>query len=169
LALPLGQLAERRWARESSPQRPQRPQRDTEGEGNLAVAGTGTGTAGVPPASQPGAAAGRITTSYTYDPSTLQLTKSTATDGTEVHYEYDADGRLAKVTDATGTREFAYDLRGQVTKETVVPLKMRRGQVSYFIWIFLFFLKIHEFPASSIRFVDSALAHKCSCVHPYES
>ena len=51
---------------------------------------------------------------------TLQLAKSTATDGTEVQYEYDPDGRVAKVTDATGTREFAYDLRGQVVKETVV-------------------------------------------------
>jgi len=62
----------------------------------------------------------KIATSYSYDPATLQLATSTATDGTAVHYEYDADGRLAKVTDATGTREFAYDLRGQVTKETVV-------------------------------------------------
>ena len=42
------------------------------------------------------------------------------TDGTNVAYEYTSDGRLAKVTDATGTREFAYDLRGQVVKETVV-------------------------------------------------
>jgi YD repeat-containing protein len=110
-----GQLAERRWARESSPQR---PQRGTEGEGNPAVAGTGT--AGVPPASQAGAAASRIITAYTYDPATLQLAKSIATDGTAVQYEYDPDGRLAKVTDATGTRQFAYDQRGQVTKETVV-------------------------------------------------
>jgi RHS repeat-associated protein len=110
-----GQLAERRWARESSPQR---PQRGTEGEGNPSVAGTGT--AGVPPASQAGAAASRIITAYTYDPATLQLAKSIATDGTAVQYEYDPDGRLAKVTDATGTREFAYDQRGQVTKETVV-------------------------------------------------
>jgi YD repeat-containing protein len=62
----------------------------------------------------------KIATSYTYDPATLQLATSTATDGTAVNYEYDSDGRLAKVTDATGTREFAYDQRGQVTKETVV-------------------------------------------------
>jgi RHS repeat-associated protein len=62
----------------------------------------------------------KIATSYSYDPATLQLATSTATDGTVVAYEYDSDGRLAKVTDATGTREFAYDLRGQVTKETVV-------------------------------------------------
>ncbi|MBP6604008.1 MAG: RHS repeat protein, partial [Verrucomicrobiales bacterium] len=62
----------------------------------------------------------KIATSYTYDPSTLQLAKSTAADGTAVDYEYDPEGRLAKVTDATGTREFAYDLRGQVVKETVV-------------------------------------------------
>ena len=65
-----GQLAERRWARESSPQR---AQRGTEAEGNPAVAGTGT--AGVPPASQAGAAASRIITAYTYDPATLQLAK----------------------------------------------------------------------------------------------
>ena len=58
----------------------------------------------------------KIATSYSYDPATLQLAKSTATDGTVVAYEYDPDGRVAKVTDATGTREFAYDLRGQVVK-----------------------------------------------------
>jgi len=52
-------------------------------------------------------------------PATLQLTHSTATDGAEVTYAYDPDGRLAKVTDATVTREFACDLQGQVVKESV--------------------------------------------------
>src|SRR5690606_26925226 len=67
-------------------------------------------------------AKGKMATSYSYDAKTLQLIKSTATDGTEVTYEYDSEGRPAKVTDATGTREFAYDLRGQVVKETVTLL-----------------------------------------------
>jgi RHS repeat-associated protein len=90
-----GQLKERRWAREGEGPRMARMDTDE-------------------------TKARRLATLYEYDPATLQLAKSTATDGTEVYYEYDAEGRLAKVTDATGTREFAYDLRGQVTKETVV-------------------------------------------------
>ena len=86
-----GQLAERLWARE------------------------GKGSAGTPARTDE-----RLATLYEYDTATLQLAKSTATDGTVVAYEYDSDGRVAKVTDATGTRVFAYDLRGQVVKETVV-------------------------------------------------
>ena len=62
----------------------------------------------------------KIASSYTYDALTAQLTQTASTDGTKVAYAYNSEGRLAKVTDATGTREFAYDLRGQVTKETVV-------------------------------------------------
>ena len=70
-----GQLKERRWVRESSPQR---PQRGTEAEGS---AGT------------PARTDERLATLYEYDPATLQLDKSTATDGTAVNYEYDPDGR----------------------------------------------------------------------------
>src|SRR5690606_6408887 len=64
-------------------------------------------------------AKGKMATSYSYDETTLQLKKSTATDGVEVTYEYNPEGQLAKVTDATGTREFEYDLRGQTVKESV--------------------------------------------------
>lgn len=64
-----GQLKERRWAREGSPQR---ARRGTEAEGS---AGT------------PARTDGRLATLYEYDPATLQLAKSTATDGTAVAYE----------------------------------------------------------------------------------
>ncbi|MDP4583609.1 MAG: RHS repeat protein, partial [Verrucomicrobiales bacterium] len=107
-----GQLASRAWAREGA-------------VSGLAVSGLASEQDLNPDPSVTGkqnskTAIGKIATSYSYDPATLQLAKSTATDGTEVQYEYDPDGRVAKVTDATGTREFAYDLRGQVVKETVV-------------------------------------------------
>ena len=61
----------------------------------------------------------KIASSYTYDALTAQLTQTASTDGTKVAYAYNSEGQLAKVTDATGTREFAYDLRGQVMKESV--------------------------------------------------
>ncbi|HRQ89378.1 MAG TPA: hypothetical protein PLA50_11305, partial [Bacteroidia bacterium] len=64
----------------------------------------------------------RLTTAYEYNEKTLQLKKSTATDGLEVVQEYDSENRPSKVTDATGTREFAYDLRGQIVKETITLL-----------------------------------------------
>jgi len=92
-----GQLKERTWARDTT-------------EENTTEENT----------SEASAPAQRLSTKYAYDPTTLQLTHSTATDGAEVRYEYDLEGRLAKVTDATGTREFAYDLRGQVVKESVL-------------------------------------------------
>jgi RHS repeat-associated protein len=90
-----GQLKERQWARTVG-QAPRLPTDDA-----------------------PAKAAAPLTTAYTYDPATLLLTKSTATDGTTVTYEYNPEGQLAKVTDATGSREFTYDIRGQILKESV--------------------------------------------------
>lgn len=98
-----GQLKERQWARETTA--------PTDG----AAAPVGTAGSAVRPE-------GRLSTAYEYDPATLQLLGSKASDGTTVEYEYDAEGRPAKVTDATGTREFAYDLHGQIVKETVTLL-----------------------------------------------
>jgi|GEM_PF-1881761 len=106
-----GQLSSRVWAREGA-------------GSDLAGSGLASGQNPNPVASDSGKlnskkAKSKIATSYSYDASTLQLAKSTATDGTEVTYAYDPDARLAKVTDATGSREFTYDIRGQVTKEAV--------------------------------------------------
>lgn len=42
------------------------------------------------------------TTSYTYDPSTLQLSSRTDPDGNKTQYAYDGEGNLLKVTDALG-------------------------------------------------------------------
>lgn len=56
-------MKERRWARESSPQR---AQRGSEAEGS---------------ADTPARNDERLATLYEYDPATLQLAKSTATDG----------------------------------------------------------------------------------------
>jgi RHS repeat-associated protein len=62
----------------------------------------------------------RLTTIYEYDENTLQLIRSqTANSKIATSYQYNPDGQLTKVTDATGTREFAYDPRGQVIRESV--------------------------------------------------
>lgn len=98
-----GQIKERQWARESNA---------TSNDAGAKVGATG-------PVAR---SDNRLTTAYVYDPATLQLTKSTATDGTTVTYEYNPEGQLAKVTDATGSREFTYDIRGQVLKEAVTLL-----------------------------------------------
>lgn len=100
---PAGQLAERRWARDSAP---------------------------APAASDPTKAhapeSTRVATRYAYDPATLQLTAALANDGTEVRYEHDPEGRLLRVTDSTGTRSFRYDGQGRVVRESVA-LALRPG------------------------------------------
>jgi RHS repeat-associated protein len=63
---------------------------------------------------------GRLTTTYEYDPNSLQLIRSqTANSKIATSYQYNPDGQLVKVTDATGSRELTYDPRGQVIKESV--------------------------------------------------
>ncbi len=61
----------------------------------------------------------RITTSYSHDPVTNLPTKASYSDGTEITYVYDDSQRLTKVTDSTGTREFTYNIKGQILSETV--------------------------------------------------
>jgi len=110
-----GQLKERQWTREISPQSAQRTTEEeekTSSPTNGAAAPVGTPRLGVRPGQ-------RLTTDYEYDALTAQLTQTTSTDGTNVTYAYNSEGQLQKVTDATGTREFTYDLRGQITKELI--------------------------------------------------
>ena len=109
-----GQMSSRAWAREGA------------GSG-LAGSGLASDEApdpavsdSVPPKSK--TANGKIATSYAYDAITAQLTQTASTDGTNVTYAYNSEGQLQKVTDATGAREFTYDLRGQITKESVTLL-----------------------------------------------
>ncbi|MDY6449905.1 RHS repeat-associated core domain-containing protein [Acinetobacter faecalis] len=58
-----------------------------------------------------------ISTEYTYGPS--GLIKQRTTQGNVLHYEWDLEGRLKKLTNANGANyHFHYDLVGRLTKET---------------------------------------------------
>lgn len=61
----------------------------------------------------------KLETVYTHDPLTSALARTDYSDGTAISYEYDDAGRLRKVTDPTGTREFRYDSQNRVTSEIV--------------------------------------------------
>ncbi len=60
-----------------------------------------------------------ITTTYTYDPTTADLTFIDYSDATtDVTMTYDRRGRVATVLDAGGSRTLSYDISGQTTKES---------------------------------------------------
>jgi len=61
----------------------------------------------------------RLSTKYEYDEVTGAMTGTFYSDGTKITYEYDEANRLKKVNDVTGSREFAYNLQGQILTETV--------------------------------------------------
>lgn len=61
----------------------------------------------------------KLETRYKHDPLTSALARTDYSDGTAISYEYDDAGRLRKVTDPTGTREFRYDSQNRVTSEIV--------------------------------------------------
>ena len=72
-----------------------------------------------------------LSTNYQYHEITGALLKTTYDDGNEITYEYDDSNRLKKVTDPTGTREFTYNIRGQILTETVeVGFSPEAGGVS---------------------------------------
>jgi RHS repeat-associated protein len=64
------------------------------------------------------AAAGRKTT-YAYDPDD-RLKEVSCSDGktATIKYEYNADGNRTKMTDASGTTSYVYDILGRLTQDT---------------------------------------------------
>ncbi len=66
---------------------------------------------------------GAFAVAYAYDPVSGRLaTVSDALTGTQVGFEYDADGRLVRQTDSHGgTNEFTYDAAGRVTRIQATP------------------------------------------------
>jgi RHS repeat-associated protein len=63
----------------------------------------------------------RVTTSYGYDNNTGELTSISYSDGTttNVSYAYDRLGRQTAITDAVGTRDFAYNAALALESETL--------------------------------------------------
>ncbi|NLT69284.1 MAG: hypothetical protein GXX91_01155, partial [Verrucomicrobiaceae bacterium] len=72
-------------------------------------------------------AKGKMATSYSYDAKTFQLVKSTATDSTEVTYEYDSEGRLTTVAGGGGGGRGGAWSTVAVTQEAEVTRLIRFG------------------------------------------
>ena len=120
-----GQLIERKWARSAkkvgwvanpSPEPTRPPVPSPEPNGNKKPI-TGNQE--------------HLSTNYQYHEITGALLKTTYADGNEITYQYDDSNRLKKVTAPTGTREFTYNIRGQILTETVeVGFSPEAGGVS---------------------------------------
>ena len=64
-----------------------------------------------------------LSTTYTYDPSTAELTEINYSDTTtDINFTYDRLGRQQSITDATGSRTFGYTDSLQLATETITGL-----------------------------------------------
>ena len=64
-----------------------------------------------------------LVTTYTYDPATAELTSIDYSDATpDITFTYDRLGRQQTITDAVGTRTFAYNAQLQLETETITGL-----------------------------------------------